>query len=85
MEQHNDGFNAFGKPVPQFRRQAAYDTCRQIGVEDAEICWSLANGMAEQIERDKPHAAMELGCKHLDLTGTYRVMAVLCTAQKAAA
>lgn len=81
----DDGFDAMGKPVPQYRRQAGYDTCKDMGLNRAEDRWSVVNGMAEQLERDKPHEAMEIGMKYLDLTGTYRLMAVLCTSGKAMA
>jgi hypothetical protein len=76
-----NGFDAMGKPIPAYRRQAAYDTCRSIGL-DTEAAWSAVNGMAENLERDQPYEAMAAGMKYIDLTGTYRVMAVILTAGK---
>lgn len=75
-----NGFDAMGKPVPFYRRQAAYDTCREIGL-GTEAAYSAVSGMAEQLGRDQPYEAMAAGMKYLDLTGTYRVMAVLLTAE----
>ena len=72
----NAGFAAMGQPVPIFRKQAGYQTCRQIGL-DTEAAWSAVNGMAEKLERDDPYGAMQAGMVWLDLTGTYRLMAVL--------
>lgn len=73
-----DGFNAFGKPVSMARKEAAYQHCKAMGLTvNAMTCVS---GMAEKIERDEPYAAMEVGMRYLDLTGTYRLLAVLCTA-----
>lgn len=76
-----DGFDAMGKPIPSYRRQAAYAHCKDMGL-DAEASWSAVSGMADQLERDKPYEAMEAGMRWLDLTGTYRLMAVLLTAEK---
>lgn len=75
-----DGFDAMGKIVPQARRQAAYEHCKDMGLTNNELAWSCVGEMADKIERDEPYAAMESGMKYLDLCGTYRVMAVLCTA-----
>lgn len=79
------GFNAFGKPVPESRKQAAYDCCKEMGLSDNEKAWGAVNGMSDCIERDKPFEAQQLGMQYLDLTGTYRLMAVLCTDKAEAA
>lgn len=76
-----DGFNEMGKPIPSYRRQAAYETCRSFGL-DADSSWTTVSGMAEQLERDKPYEAMAAGMRKVDLTGAYRLMAVLLTAPK---
>jgi hypothetical protein len=70
------GFAAMGKPIPYERKQRAYDAAKSIGVKD---CFALVQGMSEQLERDKPYEAMQVGMKHVDLTGTYRIMATLLT------
>ena len=74
----DDGFNAFGKPVPDFRKQAAFQHCKAMGL-NTEESWNVINPMCEQIRRDEPYAAMEAGTLYLDVTGTYRIMAVLCS------
>lgn len=74
-----EGFEAFGKPVPIFRRDAALAHCRAMGLGDTAKATGMIQRMSDAIERDAPYAAMEAGMAYLDLTGTYRVMAVLCT------
>lgn len=78
----DSGFNAMGKPVPLHRRTAALEHCKQmsLGIEEA---WAVVGGMSEQLERDQPYEAQAIGMKYLDLCGTYRVMAVLLTAELA--
>jgi hypothetical protein len=75
----DEGFNAFGKPVPFFRRQNAVRHLKDMGLTDAEDCFTCVNGMAEQIGRDQPHEAFTIGMRYIDLTGCYRIVAVLCT------
>lgn len=74
------GFNALGHPVPATRKQAGYELCLKMGIQDKDVAWHLIEDMARLIERDKPFEAQELGLKHLDLTGHYRLMAVLMSA-----
>lgn len=76
----NDGFDAFGKPVPFYRRAVADQHLKDMGLKDTEVRFFLVNQMADAIERDEPHAAMAAAFKVLDLTGTYRLLAVLCCA-----
>lgn len=77
-----DGFKNLGKEVPLFRRQAGLDHCRQMGL-DTERSWSCVQQVSEQLKRDEPYLAMEAGMRFLDLVGTYRIMAVLLTAEEA--
>jgi hypothetical protein len=76
VEPVHDGFNAMGKPIPINRRRNAYKTCREIGINHGEA-WHCVNGMAEQLERDEPYHAIEIGMQYVDLTGCYRLLAVL--------
>lgn len=78
----NSGFDAMGKPVPLHRRTAALHHCKQMGLNDVEDAWTCVGQMSEQLERDKPYEAMAVGMKYLDLIGTYRLMAVLLTAEE---
>lgn len=75
-----DGFDGMGKSVPPARRQAAYETCKAMGLDDSARAWECVNGVAEQIERDKPYEAQHVAMRFVDLTGAYRLMAVLLTA-----
>lgn len=76
----DDGFAAFGKPVPFHRRDNAYKACKQMGMKDPEAIWTLIGQMSDKIERDEPLAAMDIASKTLDVTGCYRLLAHLCTA-----
>lgn len=70
------GFNAYGKTVPTFRKTAGYQHAKEMGL-DAERATFVVDAMCEQIARDEPYKAMEAGMVYLDLTGTYRMLAVL--------
>jgi len=74
-----DGFNAMGKPIPQHRKQNAFEHCKLMGL-DTEEAWFAVNGTAEQLARDQPYEAQAIAMKYLDLVGSYRLMAVLLTA-----
>lgn len=73
-----DGFNNMGRPIPSDRRQRAYEHAKQMGLS-SDHALAAVQGVAEQLERDKPYEAMGAGMKYLDLTGTYRLFAVLLT------
>ena len=77
---NEDGFNQMGKPIPMFRRMAADENCKDMGLADSGQRLAVIQGMAEYLERDEPYKAMEVGMRYLDLTGTYRLMAVLLVA-----
>ena len=78
-----DGFKAMGKPIPDYRRDEAYRTCRDAFEMRSSRAMGAVSGMAEQLERDNPYGAMEAAMKYgIDLTGTYRIMAVLLTHQQ---
>ena len=68
--------NNMGKPLTTKARTEAYKHCLEMGLNSPRA-WECVGGMAEQLERDEPYEAMAVGMRHLDLTGTYRVMAVL--------
>jgi hypothetical protein len=74
----DSGFEAMGKQVPWHRRQAAYETLREIGVSSPAERFECVNGMAGQVLLDQPYEAMRIGMRYVDLTGVYRVLAVLC-------
>ena len=75
-----NGMNAFGKPVPYLRRHVAMAHWKEIGL-DTNKSMATIDRMSEAIFRDEPYKAMEAGMAHLDLTGTYRLLAVLCTGE----
>ncbi len=77
------GFDAMGKPIPFYRREAGYQAARSMGVS-SEDAFAVVNAMCPPLERDEPYGAMEAGMKYVDLTGTYRMMATLLAAEKPA-
>lgn len=75
-------FEAFGYEVPGFRREAANAHLKQMGFDNAERRFDIVQRMADNIERDNPHTALENALEQgLDATGCYRLLAVLVTAQ----
>lgn len=73
----NRGFNAMGKPIPECRLQAAYDEAKTMGIDSPEERMNLVNAVAKKLEHDKPFDAQQVAIKHLDLTGSYRLIACL--------
>ena len=76
-----DGFAGLGKPVPFWRRHAGYEHARKMGL-DKERAFSVVEGMCNAIARDEPMRALESGYRNLDVTGCYRLLAVLLSAEK---
>jgi hypothetical protein len=77
----NDGFAALGKPVPFWRQGAGYEHAKAMGL-DSGRAFEIVGIFADKIKRDEPHAALEAGLKYLDVTGIYRLLAVMLTAEK---
>jgi hypothetical protein len=73
-------FNNIGKPIPESRKQAAYDCAKTMGIESADERMELVSAVAVNLERDRPYEAQQAALKHLDPTGMYRLIAVLLTA-----
>ena len=74
---YDEGFGNMGKPIPDFRKDEAYRTCRDDFGMDSAKAMSCVTGCAEALERDRPHEAMSQAMRYIDLTGTYRLFAVL--------
>lgn len=70
-----------GKPIPAYRKEAAYQQAKEMGVVSADDRISLVNSVSEHLERDHPYEAQAAAMKYLDLTGAYRLMAVLLTGE----
>jgi len=73
------GFDAMGHPVPTDRKEAAYSMVKEMGITDFDKASTLVGTVANHIERDHPYEAQDAACEHLDITGAYRLMAVLMT------
>lgn len=71
-------FNQMGKPISFRARAVAYEHCKDIGLNQARLVECI-NAVSEQLQRDKPYEAQAAGMKFLDLTGVYRLFAVLLT------
>lgn len=79
------GYAAMGHPVPPERMGEAYRHAKEMGL-GTEEAMTVVGWMADAIERDDPYRALQdrsAGFKDqivpLDLTGRYRLMAVLLT------
>ena len=77
----DSGYGAMGKPIPLYRQQAGYEHCLSMGLTQ-QAAHTVVSAVSEQLARDKPYEAMAAGMRHLDLTGTYRLFAVLLTARE---
>jgi hypothetical protein len=74
------GYAALGHPIPEFRKTAALEQVRDM-VPGCTTDWAMEciGQVATKLERDEPYDAMSVGMKYLDITGVYRLMAVLLT------
>lgn len=69
-------FNQMGKPLSAESRQAGFEDCMEMGLTSA-AAWECVAAVANSLERDKPFDAQAAAMKFLDLTGSYRIIAVL--------
>lgn len=82
VEAEMSPFNQMGKPILMRARAAGYEHCKAMGLSPARAM-ECVNAVAEQLSRDKPYEAQAAAMKFIDLTGSYRLFAVLlCEAQK---
>ena len=66
-----------GKPVSAENRDAAYEWLKkEIGLASSQSL-ELIGAVASHIEKDLPNQALKAGMESLDLTGAYRLMAIL--------
>ena len=80
-EQELSGMNALGHPVPDYRKHNGYMEGKSMGLSSARSM-ECVSSMCEAIRRDMPYEAIQAGMKHLDLTGTYRMLAVLMVSEE---
>ena len=77
------GYNAVGEPIPHYRRSAGLRCVREMvpdmGTEEAH---GLVERTANALERDDLFMAQRAAMSGLDLTGAYRLLAVLLTEPK---
>lgn len=71
--------NAMGKPIPYSAREVGLEHCKQMGLDSAQA-WRCVEGVSYELEKDRPYQAMAVCMKYLDLTGAYRLFAVLLVA-----
>lgn len=75
-----DQFSYMGKPLGTVARQAGYEALKDMGL-DSPRAMECNQAVCQQLERDKPYEAQAEGMKHIDLTGWYRLVAVILTAE----
>lgn len=73
-----NGLSALGHEVPFTRRDKAYIAAKEMGLNSADA-FSVIDAMSECVRKDRPNSALEIGCKHVDFTGSYRLLATLLT------
>ena len=71
--------NALGKEIPAERRQRAYNWLRNEINLDQQDTYSVVSYISDSLERDQPYGAINEARKYLDLTGSYRLLAILLT------
>jgi hypothetical protein len=71
--------NAFGKPVPTERQVDALDTAVEVIGVSALLADPIIREAARYVELDEPGDALTVLRNITDLTGAYRLLAVLCT------
>lgn len=83
---YESGFSAIGKAIPSHRLSNAYKTVKEILPNiSTEIAMSIIGKAASHIEHDDCNALIGLvysldnDLKLIDVTGRYRLMAVLLT------
>jgi hypothetical protein len=76
-ESADDPMSYIGRPISFKVRDAGFQHVRDMGITDTSIGVNCVNEVANLLERDKPFEAMHAGMKYLDLTGVYRLFAVL--------
>jgi len=79
----NEGFNAMGKAIPIHRKKTADLHLKDMGIKDAEDRFRCIAMVSARLEHDDPYGAQHDAMKYLDLTGAYRLMAVLLTGEEA--
>ncbi len=72
------GFSAFGRPVPVERQVAALDTAVEVIGVDQLLADPVIREAARYVERDEIGKALLVLRNIVDLTGAYRLLAVMC-------
>ena len=86
MAEYPAGFKGFGNPVPSNRTSKAYKTVKEIlPGASSELAYSIVSKSAEYIRKDEPFKiigaveGLDEDLKKIDVTGRYRLLAVLLT------
>ena len=81
-ESADDPMSYMGRPISFMARDMGLKHVRDMGITDTKIGMNCVNEVANFLERDEPFQAMNTGLKYLDLTGVYRLFAVLLCSSK---
>ena len=75
------GFEAMGEPVCDRRKSKALAHLRDMSPDlSTEREMEIVGSVSAAIERDEPYDAVAEAQDALDLTGAYRLLAVICAA-----
>ncbi len=69
--------NNMGKPINGDSREAGSAMLKEIGLKSSQDRFECIRKVSEQLERDKPHKAMEIAMEYVDAMGAYRLFAEL--------
>lgn len=59
MAERPEGFEAMGRPIPEDRREAAYQALKDMAPDASNSeRWSLLERVADHLERDQPYKAL---------------------------
>lgn len=74
-------FNAMGKPIPQYRKDAAINYMSSVVVDLKFNPKYFVESACIYLENDEPDGAMQLLQTRIDLTGSYIMLAFLLTGE----
>lgn len=80
MTQHNM-FEAMGKTIPHYRREAGYLHARELGLSN-EVSRFAVDGMCVFLEKDDLYGATNAGLVYLYPRRIYGLVTVLLTAEE---
>lgn len=76
----NNWHQCLGGEIPIRQRKAAWRECQKMELNGVSMTW--VHEVANLVENDEPKKAIAEAREKLDVTGTYRFLAVLCVSSE---